>query len=106
MLSGGQKQRVALARTLLNDAPIMIFDDPISQVDMHTAARIVETFRNLAGSRTLVIASHRLSAVRHADHIVVMDSGRIRSSGTHEDLMNAGGYYAKAYRLQEREHAV
>ena len=106
ILSGGQKQRVALARALLNDAPILILDDPVSQVDTRTAARLVDTFRNLAGEKTLLIASHRLSAVRHADRIVVMDNGRIRSSGSHKELMRASGYYAKAYRLQELENAL
>ena len=106
ILSGGQKQRVALARALLNDAPILILDDPVSQVDTRTAASLVDTFRSLAGRKTLLIVSHRLSAVRHADRIVVMDKGRIRSSGSHEELMNAGGYYARAFRLQELEHAV
>jgi len=106
ILSGGQKQRVALARALFNDAPILILDDPVSQVDTRTAARLVDTFRSLAGDKTLLIASHRLSAVRHADRIVVMDNGRIQSVGSHEDLMSSGGYYARAFRLQELEHAV
>jgi len=106
ILSGGQKQRVALARALLNDAPILILDDPVSQVDTRTAARLVDTFRRLAGDKTLLIASHRLSAVRHADRIVVLNQGRIQSTGSHAELMNAGGYYAKAYRLQELENAL
>ena len=106
ILSGGQKQRVALARVLLNDAPILILDDPVSQVDTRTAARLVDTFRSMAGDKTLLIASHRLSAVRHADRILVMNNGRIRSSGSHEELMKAGGYYARAFRLQELEHAL
>jgi ATP-binding cassette, subfamily B, multidrug efflux pump len=106
ILSGGQKQRVALARALLNDAPIMILDDPVSQVDTHTAARIVETFNAMAGDRTLLIVSHRLSAVRHADRIIVLDNGRIVDSGDHDQLMAADGYYARAYRLQELEDAL
>jgi ATP-binding cassette subfamily B protein len=106
ILSGGQKQRVALARALLNPTPVMLFDDPVSQVDTRTAARIVDGLRAMAGQQTVVIASHRLSALRHADRIVVMESGRIVASGTHDQLMAAEGYYADTYRLQELEDAL
>ncbi len=106
ILSGGQKQRVALARALLNDAPIMVLDDPVSQVDTRTAARIVDTLRTMSGAKTLIIISHRLSAVRHADQIVVMEKGRIVTTGSHAQLMAAGGYYARTHGLQELEDAV
>ncbi|MBR9985798.1 MAG: ABC transporter ATP-binding protein [Desulfosarcina sp.] len=106
ILSGGQKQRVALARALLNDAPILVLDDPVSQVDTRTAARIVDTLRRMAGDKTLIVISHRLSAVRHADQIVVMEKGRIVTSGSHAQLMAAGGYYARAHGLQELEDAI
>ncbi len=106
ILSGGQKQRVALARALLNDAPILVLDDPVSQVDTRTAARIVETLQSMAGDKTMIIISHRLSAVRHADQIVVMEMGRIVTSGSHAQLMAAGGYYARAHGLQELENAI
>jgi ATP-binding cassette subfamily B protein len=106
ILSGGQKQRVALARALLNDAPILVLDDPVSQVDTRTAARIIATLRSMDGEKTLIIISHRLSAVRHADRIVVMEKGGIVTAGSHEELMAAGGYYARAYRLQELEDAI
>ena len=106
ILSGGQKQRVALARALLNEAPIMVFDDPVSQVDTRTAGRIVATLQSMTGEKTVIIISHRLSAVRHADQIVVMENGRITTSGSHARLMDDGGYYARAWRLQEIEDAV
>ncbi len=106
ILSGGQKQRVALARALRNDAPILILDDPVSQVDTRTAARIVDTLKAMAGYKTLLIVSHRLSAVRHADPILVMEAGRIVATGNHDQLLAAEGYYAKAYRLQELEDEI
>jgi len=106
ILSGGQKQRVALARALLNEAPIMVLDDPVSQVDTRTAGRIVATLQALSGKRTVIVISHRLSAVRHADRILVMTDGRIASAGSHTQLMTEGGYYARAWRLQEIEDAV
>ena len=106
ILSGGQKQRVALARALLNDAPIMVLDDPVSQVDTRTGARIVDTLRSMSGDKTLIIISHRLSAVRHANQIVVMEKGRIVTTGSHAQLMAAGGYYARAHGLQELEDAI
>ncbi|MBN1849561.1 MAG: ABC transporter ATP-binding protein [Deltaproteobacteria bacterium] len=106
MLSGGQKQRIALARGLLVDRPILILDDPISQVDFETGAMIVNTLRSLTGSRTLIIASHRLSAVRFADHIITLEHGRIVESGVHQALMEKGGYYATTHRLQEIEEGM
>jgi ATP-binding cassette subfamily B protein len=103
MLSGGQKQRVALARCLLSPTPVLILDDPISQVDFETGARISQAIRRLAGARTILIVSHRLSAVRFADRILVLDGGRVVHTGSHADLIAANGYYAGTYRLQEVE---
>jgi ATP-binding cassette subfamily B protein len=103
ILSGGQKQRVALARTLLKDSSIIILDDPISQVDIKTGQAITNTIRSMAGEKTIIIVSHRLSAVRFADQIITLDRGRIIESGTHSELMANGRYYAKTYRFQEIE---
>ncbi|MGE5256236.1 MAG: ABC transporter ATP-binding protein [Hyphomicrobiales bacterium] len=103
MLSGGQKQRVALARCLLADAPVLILDDPISQVDFETGERITRSIRRWAGRKTILIASHRLSAVSFSDRIAVLDRGRVTAFGRHADLMAAGGYYARTHRLQEIE---
>ena len=100
ILSGGQKQRVALARALFCDTPVLLLDDPISQVDAETADIIVKTFRRLKGRRTIVMVSHRLSALRHADRIVVLEKGRIIETGTDARLSSGSGYYARTAALQ------
>ena len=102
-LSGGQKQRLALARALLQDTSIIILDDPVSQVDLETGSAIINNIRSMAGHRTIIIVSHRLSAVRFADQIVVLENGRIVESGTHAELLANDQYYTKTFRLQEIE---
>jgi ATP-binding cassette subfamily B protein len=104
MLSGGQKQRVALARGLLTDTPILLLDDPISQVDTETGSHIVDTIARLAGQKTVIVVSHRLAAVRNAHEIISLEEGRVVEAGTHADLLTAGGYYAGVHRLQELEN--
>jgi ATP-binding cassette subfamily B protein len=106
ILSGGQKQRIALARCLLQDTPILVLDDPISQVDLETGSTIIDTIAKMAGSRTIVIVSHRLSAVHFADHIISLEKGRIVESGTHTELLQANQYYANTFHLQEIEEDV
>ena len=103
ILSGGQKQRIALARCLLRDNAILILDDPISQVDLETGTTIIDTIRKMAGRKTIIIVSHRLSAVSYADRIITLDLGRITECGTHRQLMESNKYYAKTYHLQEIE---
>ena len=101
ILSGGQKQRIALARAFLQERPILILDDPVSQVDVETGNRIMAYVRSLQGRRTVLIASHRLSALRHADHILSLQGGRIVERGSHRELVQAGGYYSRMYHLQK-----
>ena len=103
ILSGGQKQRIAIARCLLHDADILILDDPISQVDLATGTDIIDTIRAMAGQKTIIIVSHRLSAVSYADQIISLDQGRVVESGSHEHLMASNNYYAKTFHLQEIE---
>ncbi|MBT8356697.1 MAG: ABC transporter ATP-binding protein/permease [Deltaproteobacteria bacterium] len=106
ILSGGQKQRIALARAFLRNTPILILDDPISQVDLETGSEIIKSIMTMAGSRTIIIVSHRLSAVRFADQIITLDKGSVVESGTHDRLMETNQYYSKTFRLQEIEEEL
>ncbi len=103
MLSGGQKQRIALARAFLKDAPILILDDPVSQVDMGTAADITRIIDAMAGEKTIIIISHRFSIFKNADHVMVLDRGRVVEEGTHQELIDHRGYYARSWQMQETE---
>jgi ATP-binding cassette, subfamily B, multidrug efflux pump len=102
-LSGGQKQRTAIARALVRDPMMLILDDSLSAVDTHTEERILNALRTIRKGRTVLIVSHRVSSVKDADHIVVLDDGAIVERGTHEMLIEKGGYYADLYRRQTIE---
>lgn len=102
-LSGGQKQRLAMARAFLRDAPILILDDALSAVDASTERHILRAIREVGSAKTLVIISHRLSAVRDCDQIIVLDQGQVVERGRHEDLMALGGWYAMQFEKQMLE---
>jgi subfamily B ATP-binding cassette protein MsbA len=93
-LSGGQRQRIAIARAMLRDAPILLLDEPTSALDAATEKQIQGAMQTLAKGRTTIIVAHRLATVRHADHILVIDEGRIAEAGDHETLIAKGGIYA------------
>ena len=102
-LSGGQKQRTAIARALVREPLILILDDSLSAVDTHTEEQILNALRTIRKGRTALIVSHRVSSVKDADHIIVLDDGRIVERGTHEALVEKGGYYADLYSRQKSE---
>ncbi len=102
-VSGGQKQRISIARALIKDASILILDDALSAVDAKTEKRIIENIKGLRKDKTTVIAAHRLSAIRHADKIIVLEDGAIAEEGSHEDLIRQGGWYAHQYHIQQLE---
>lgn len=102
-LSGGQRQRLALARAILKDPPILVLDEATSAVDNETEAAIQRSLERLVVGRTTLIVAHRLSTVRHADAIHVIDGGRIAESGTHDQLLALDGIYASLWRLQTGE---
>jgi len=100
-LSGGQRQRLALARALLHDTPIYIFDEATSSVDADSEAEIISTIRELAKTKTVIMISHRLVNSMKADRIYTLEGGCIAGSGTHDELLSAGGAYAKMWHTQQ-----
>ncbi len=105
-LSGGQKQRATLARALAVDPKILILDDAFSSVDTETEERILSGLRGVRQGRTVILISHRVSTVKDADFIVVLDGGQIVEQGTHEDLLAGGGYYAELHVKQLLEEEL
>ncbi len=108
-LSGGQRQRVAIARALLTRAPLLLLDDALSAVDTGTETRILQHLQSLRAQqaeRSVVIASHRLSAVVDADHIIVLREGAIIERGTHQELLDMNGWYASQWRYQQLEASL
>ena len=100
LLSGGQRQRIAIGRALLKNAPVLILDEATSALDTLSERRIQEALNVLMKDRTTLVIAHRLSTVEKADHIIVLDAGKIVESGTHTELLAVDGHYAALYRMQ------
>jgi ATP-binding cassette, subfamily B, multidrug efflux pump len=105
-LSGGQKQRIAIARAICTDPAILILDDSTSAVDMETEFQIQQALREVMKGRTTFIIAHRISSLKHADEILVLDNGKVIERGTHDQLVNNHGPYERIYRIQYQDHAV
>jgi len=104
-LSGGQKQRVSIARALIKDPEIFLFDDCLSAVDTETEEAILQNLHGISSKKTTIIVSHRLSSAKNADKVIVLDEGRIIQQGSHQELINQDGYYRNLYikQLSEKE---
>jgi ABC-type multidrug transport system fused ATPase/permease subunit len=103
-LSGGQRQRIAIARAILKDPPILILDEATSALDSESERLVQEALANLMKGRTTLVIAHRLTTVRNAACILVVDTGEIRETGTHEELLRRpGGIYRRLYELDFRE---
>ncbi|WP_055448679.1 ABC transporter ATP-binding protein [Lacinutrix mariniflava] len=104
-LSGGQKQRVSIARAIIKEPKILLFDDCLSAVDTETEEKILNNLKNISTGKTSIIVSHRISSAKNADHIIVLDDGKIVQNGTHNQLIDSDGYYKDLYLKQLSESA-
>ncbi len=102
-ISGGQKQRSSIARALMKDAPVLILDDSLSAVDTDTEEKILAALKENRAGKTTIIIAHRISTIQNADHILVLEHGKMAEYGTHETLLAAGGIYSKLYAKQQLE---
>jgi len=105
-LSGGQKQRASIARALIKNPDILILDDCLSAVDAKTEVKILDNLNKIMRDKTSIIISHRISAVKEASQIIVLDEGKIVQNGTHEELKNQQGIYKEIYEKQQIEQAI
>ena len=102
LLSGGQKQRLSIARAIIKNPPILVFDEATSSLDSQSEKKVQEAIDNLVKDRTVIMIAHRLTTVKNVDKIVVLEEGSIKEIGSHEELLNKNGYYSKLYNIQFR----
>lgn len=100
-LSGGQKQRIAIARAIVEPPEILIFDDCLSAVDTNTEEKILNNLKEITVGKTTIIIGHRISSIKHADKIIVLDEGKIIEEGNHEELLLNGNFYAQTFEKQQ-----
>ena len=105
-LSGGQRQRIAIARAVLKDAPVLVLDEATSNVDNETEAALQRSIERISRDRTTLIIAHRLSTVRNADFIAVMEDGTITEAGSHDELVDQQGLYSRLWAVQTGEAGV
>jgi len=105
-LSGGQRQRIAIARALVRKAPILLLDEATSALDAETEFQILDTFINMPKRPIILFITHRLSAIKNADKICVLDNGCIKETGTHSDLIKQGGIYARLWSAQKPTNSL
>ena len=103
MKAGGQKQRVSIARALLKNAPVLVLDDSTSALDMGTEKKLLKTIKEDYPEKSVLISAHRMSSLVDCDEIIYMQNGKIVERGTFEELMKAGGHFAKVYEIQENQ---
>jgi ATP-binding cassette subfamily B protein len=100
-LSGGERQRISIARAILKDAPIILLDEATASLDPENEIQVQEAITKMVENKTVIVIAHKLSTIEDVDHILVLDKGTVAEQGTHRELMDKNGLYARLYRLQE-----